>query len=74
MFCQRYFSKELQIDGGLVMNILLMQFQSDILNVPVILPTVAETTALGIIYATGLSVGFWKNKEELRADWKENKR
>ena len=56
------------------MNILLMQFQSDILNVPVILPTVAETTALGIIYATGLSVGFWKNKDELRADWKENKR
>ena len=52
------------------MNILLMQFQSDILNVPVILPTVAETTALVTIYATGLAVGFWKNKEELRVDGK----
>lgn len=63
----------LKVDGGMVFNDLLMQFQSDVLNVPVIRPKVAETTALGAAYAAGLAVGFWKNFDELRANWgKEN--
>lgn len=59
----------LKVDGGMVINDLLMQFQSDILNVPVIRPTVTETTALGAAYAAGLAVGFWQNFDELRANW-----
>jgi glycerol kinase len=59
----------LKVDGGMVFNELLMQFQSDILGVPVIRPTVAETTALGAAYAAGLAVGFWKNTDELRKNW-----
>lgn len=59
----------LKVDGGMVINDLLMQFQSDILNVPVIRPTVTETTALGAAYAAGLAVGFWRNFDELRANW-----
>lgn len=59
----------LKVDGGMVFNELLMQFQSDILNVPVIRPKVSETTALGAAYAAGLAVGFWKDYEELRANW-----
>ena len=59
----------LKVDGGMVFNELLMQFQSDILDVPVIRPKVAETTALGAGYAAGLAVGFWKDYEELRANW-----
>ncbi|HJR80949.1 MAG TPA: glycerol kinase GlpK [Anaerolineales bacterium] len=59
----------LKVDGGMVFNELLMQFQSDILDVPVIRPKVAETTALGAAYAAGLAVGFWKDYEELRANW-----
>jgi len=59
----------LKVDGGMVYNELLMQFQSDILNVPVIRPKVAETTALGAAYAAGLAVGFWKDYDELRANW-----
>lgn len=59
----------LKVDGGMVFNNLLMQFQSDILNVPVIRPNIAETTALGAAYAAGLSVGFWQDLEELRAKW-----
>jgi glycerol kinase len=59
----------LKVDGGMVFNELLMQFQSDILGVPVIRPTVAETTALGAAYAAGLAVGFWKEVEDLRANW-----
>jgi len=61
--------KALKVDGGMVANELLMQFQSDILNVPVIRPKVAETTALGAAYAAGLAVGFWKNFDELRLNW-----
>ena len=53
--------KELKVDGGMVYNDLLMQFQADCLQVPVIRPKVAETTALGAAYAAGLAVGFWKN-------------
>jgi glycerol kinase len=59
----------LKVDGGMVYNNLLMQFQSDILGVPVIRPVVAETTALGATYAAGMAVGFWSNFDELRANW-----
>ncbi len=65
--------KALKVDGGMVFNELLMQFQSDILGVPVIRPTVAETTALGASYAAGLAVGFWKTLDELRANWGKDK-
>ncbi len=59
----------LKVDGGMVFNELLMQFQSDILDVPVVRPKVAETTALGAAYAAGLAVGFWRDFDELRANW-----
>jgi glycerol kinase len=59
----------LKVDGGMVGNNLLMQFQADILGVPVVRPPVAETTALGAAYAAGLAVGFWSNEEELRRNW-----
>ncbi len=64
----------LKVDGGMVFNELLMQFQADILGVPVIRPTVAETTSLGAAYAAGLAVGFWENLEGLRTYWREDKR
>jgi glycerol kinase len=63
----------LKVDGGMVYDELLMQFQSDILGVPVVRPKVAETTALGAAYAAGLAVGFWKNVEDLRANWAKDK-
>jgi len=63
----------LKVDGGMVFNELLMQFQADILGVPVIRPTVAETTALGAAYAAGLAVGFWNAVEDLRANWGKDK-
>ena len=59
----------LRVDGGMVGNELLMQFQADVLGVRVIRPTVAETTALGAAYAAGLAVGFWAGLDELRANW-----
>lgn len=65
---------ELKVDGGMVYNDLLMQFQSDILGVPVVRPRVAETTALGAAYAAGLAVGYWKNTDEMRANWGMDKR
>ena len=61
--------ESLKVDGGMVQNDLLMQFQADILDVPVIRPTVAETTSLGAAYAAGLAVGFWGEIEDLRANW-----
>ena len=61
---------ELRADGGASANDLLMQFQADILGVPVLRPRVAETTALGAAYLAGLAVGFWKDQEELAAQWK----
>jgi glycerol kinase len=64
---------KLKVDGGMVANEALMQFQSDILNVPVIRPKVAETTALGAAYAAGLAVGFWPGVDELRQNWAEDK-
>jgi len=63
----------LKVDGGMVYNELLMQFQSDVLGVPVIRPKVAETTALGAAYAAGLAVGFWAAVEDLRANWAKDK-
>jgi glycerol kinase len=59
----------LKVDGGMTHNDLLMQFQADILDVPVIRPTVSETTALGAAYAAGLAVGFWDDLDALRANW-----
>ena len=59
----------LKVDGGMVFNDTLMQFQADVLGVPVIRPVVAETTALGAAYAAGLAVGFWKAVEDLRENW-----
>jgi glycerol kinase len=61
--------KALKVDGGMVYNDLLMQFQADVLGVPVIRPQVAETTALGAAYAAGLAVGFWQNTDEMRQNW-----
>jgi glycerol kinase len=65
--------KSLKVDGGMVFNELLMQFQADILDVPVIRPKVAETTALGAAYAAGLAVGFWGDTSELRANWGQDR-
>jgi glycerol kinase len=59
----------LRVDGGMVHDELLMQFQADVLGVPVIRPKVAETTSLGAAYAAGLAVGFWTQLDELRANW-----
>jgi glycerol kinase len=65
--------KELKVDGGMVYNDLLMQFQADVLGVTVIRPQVAETTALGAAYAAGLAVGFWNSYEDLRQNWGKDK-
>ncbi len=59
----------LKVDGGMVYNGLLMQFQTDILGVPVVRPVITETTSLGAAYAAGLAIGFWSDLEELRAHW-----
>ena len=63
----------LKVDGGMVYNDTLMQFQADILGVPVVRPVVAETTALGAAYAAGLAVGYWANLEDLRVNWQVDK-
>ncbi|SDH59060.1 glycerol kinase [Actinokineospora alba] len=63
----------LKVDGGMVGNELLMQFQADILGVPVIRPVVAETTALGAAYAAGLAVGFWESEDDIRKNWAKDK-
>ncbi len=65
---------ELKVDGGMIANNTLMQFQADIIGVPVVRPVVAETTALGAAYAAGLAVGFWSDLGELRANWQEDSR
>jgi glycerol kinase len=65
--------KALKVDGGMVQNELLMQFQADVLGVPVIRPMVPETTALGAAYAAGYAVGFWKSQAEMRRNWKVDK-
>jgi glycerol kinase len=61
--------QSLKVDGGMVNNDLLMQFQADVLGVPVVRPKVSETTALGAAYAAGLAVGFWRSVDEMRANW-----
>jgi len=65
---------ELKVDGGMVANGLLMQFQADLLDVPVVRPVVAETTALGAAYAAGLAVGHWDSLDDLRTHWSEGQR
>jgi glycerol kinase len=65
---------ELKVDGGMTANDALMQFQADILDVPVVRPVVAETTALGAAYAAGLAVGFWETLDDLRQNWQEDER
>ncbi|HEY9424815.1 MAG TPA: glycerol kinase GlpK [Microterricola sp.] len=65
---------ELKVDGGATANNTLLQFQADILNVPVVRPVVAETTALGAAYAAGLAVGFWSGLDDLAKNWQEDKR
>ncbi len=65
---------ELRTDGGMVVNELLMQFQADILGVPVVRPRVIETTALGAAYAAGLAVGYWASTEDIRDNWGEDRR
>ena len=65
---------ELRVDGGMTANNLLMQFQADILDTPVILPEVAETTALGAAYAAGIAVGFWDGEQDVIDNWNEAKR
>ncbi|MEE4022444.1 glycerol kinase GlpK [Gordonia sp. PKS22-38] len=64
----------LKVDGGMVVNDLLMQFQADILDVPVVRPVVNETTALGAAYAAGLAVGYWESEDEIRENWAEDRR
>lgn len=59
----------LRVDGGMVVNELLMQFQADLLNVPVVRPAMTETTALGAAYAAGLAVGYWRDLDDLRQNW-----
>ena len=66
--------RELRVDGGMTANELLMQFQADVLGVPVIRPAVTETTALGAAFAAGLAVGFWPDLDELRERWAEDRR
>jgi glycerol kinase len=66
--------RALKVDGGMVRNELLMQFQADLLGVPVVRPRVAETTSLGAAYAAGLAIGFWDSPAELRAHWAEDRR
>jgi glycerol kinase len=66
--------KELRVDGGATANNLLMQFQSDILEVPVIRPKVYETTALGAAYLAGLAVGFWNSIDDIQQQWQTDKR
>ena len=66
--------KELRVDGGACANNLLMQFQADLLGVPVVRPKVAETTALGAAYLAGLAVGFWKDRREIAQQWQVDRR
>ncbi len=65
--------KELRVDGGATVNDMLMQFQSDLLNTPVIKPTITETTALGAAYLAGLAVGYWKDIEDIQQQWQRDK-
>ena len=64
----------MRADGGAARNDLLMQFQADLLGVPVLRPKVTETTALGAAYLAGLAVGFWASREEIAAQWQAERR
>jgi glycerol kinase len=66
--------KELRVDGGACVNNLLMQFQADLLGVPVVRPTVSETTALGAAYLAGLATGFWKDQKQIATQWQADHR
>jgi glycerol kinase len=66
--------RELKVDGGMVVSEPLMQFQADILGIPVVRPEIIETTALGAAYAAGLAVGYWRDLEDLKRNWAENRR
>jgi glycerol kinase len=66
--------RELRVDGGASNNNLMMQFQADLLGVPVVRPVVTETTALGAAYLAGLAVGYWKNQAEIAKQWKTDQR
>jgi glycerol kinase len=66
--------QELRVDGGAIMNDFLAQFQADILDVPVVRPQVAETTALGAAYLAGLATGFWESREDIAQQWAMDKR
>src|SRR5256886_2736022 len=66
--------KELRVDGGACADNLLMQFQSDLLTVPVVRPKISETTALGAAYLAGLAVGFWKDQTEIAGQWQVGRR
>jgi glycerol kinase len=65
---------ELRVDGGATVNNLMMQFQADLLGVPVVRPRITETTALGAAYLAGLATGFWSSTEELEASWQVERR
>jgi glycerol kinase len=65
--------KKLRVDGGVVKNDFLMQFQSDILNVPVERSVISETTALGAAYLAGLAVGYWKDRDEISKQWNKDR-
>jgi glycerol kinase len=65
---------ELRVDGGATANNLLMQFQADLLGVPVVRPKVSETTALGAAYLAGLATGYWKNADDVRSNWQVDRR
>jgi glycerol kinase len=64
---------QLRVDGGAARNDLLMQFQADLLQIPVIRPTITETTSLGAAYLAGLAVGFWRDMDEIEVQWKVGK-
>jgi glycerol kinase len=66
--------KELRVDGGAANNNMLMQFQADLLGVPVVRPAVTETTALGAAYLAGIAVGFWKSADDVSGQWKVDRR
>jgi len=65
---------ELRVDGGATANNLLMQFQADVLGVPVVRPKVSETTALGAAYLAGLATGYWKDATDVGANWQVDRR
>jgi glycerol kinase len=65
---------EMRVDGGITANSLCMQMQADIMGIDITRPLITETTALGAAYAAGLAVGFWKNTDELKKQWKQSRR